>query len=83
MMIELERSNDGFLKSFPEKVAIKALKVGIASKARGQVYWSLSENSTHKLDKDGLLVAKAVIREKTEEPKKRKSKTDSNENTLE
>lgn len=59
-MIELERSSDGFLKSCSEKVAKKALSKSKGRKLRNQNYWKLPEDSNYKLDKDGLLIPKAI-----------------------
>lgn len=58
-MIELKRSNDGFLKTFKPEVALKALSLSEAQKGREQIYWSLPDDSDHKIDKDGLFVLKA------------------------
>lgn len=58
-MIELERNRDGFLKSFPIQIAQKALMDAKGLKPLGKNYWKLPEDSTHKVDKSGLIVLKA------------------------
>lgn len=57
-MIELERSTDGFIKSFKQSVAQKAIFDSVGQKERNQGYWKIPEDSDHKLDKDGLIVLK-------------------------
>lgn len=57
-MIELEKSNNGYVKSFQLKLAEKILRQSVDQKSRGQTYWKLKEDSNYKL-KDGFLVEKA------------------------
>jgi hypothetical protein len=57
-MVELEKSGNGFLKSFKMVVAQKALLDGKRQKENGQNYWKLPEDSIYKADKQGILVLK-------------------------
>lgn len=63
-MIELERSNDGFIKSFGIKIAEAALGVAKRQIENSQTHWKIPKESNYKLDKNGLLVIKAKKTEK-------------------
>ena len=70
-MIELERSNDGFIKSMGIKVAEDALRLSKGQIERNQTYWKLPEDSSYKVDSNGFLVVKPVVKV---EPKRKGKK---------